>query len=82
MKFGIGDKVKIINYGHQIWERIEGTDKVNIIDIHPDLVGQIGMISKAEITQGIPEYAIEGLAKHAWYDEGQLEMVSRNPNND
>ena len=46
------------------------------------LVGQSGLIDSVNITQGKPQYSISGIeGKHAWYDEGQLELISKNPNN-
>ncbi len=80
MKFVIGDKVRIINYGHHIWERGEWDGKIKMIDLSPDLVGKEGIVSKATLTQGIPQYAVDGLRKHAWYNEDQLLMIQQNPN--
>jgi hypothetical protein len=90
--YGTGDKVKIVKYGHLIGgsnndpsERsfpLIGVDgNIRWLDMSPHLVGQEGIISKAEMTQRIPGYAIEGIkGKHAWYDEEQMEMVNKNPN--
>ena len=92
-KFGIGDKVKIVNYGSLI-----GTgknDPVPLIglplikkdqmclyyDMSPELVGQVGIICERSTECGSPGYAIQGIKhKFAWYNEDQLEMISRNPN--
>lgn len=92
-KFAIGDKVRIVEYGHLIWENknfdqpklsfpvyVED-DAMRWLDMSPHLVGQEGIIQKVTITQGQPQYAIDGIPqKHAWYDEQQLEMISENPN--
>lgn len=93
--YGIGDKVKIINYGHLIWEdkdipEIQKINKptyydddfVRFIDIQPELINQKGLIDKVEITQNIPRYSISGIyGKSAWYMEDQLKMIKQNPNN-
>lgn len=79
MKYGIGDKVKVVNYGALLWDNLDGKTKVR--DIRPEIVGKEGIISKAEIFQDRPQYAIDGIPKkHAWYDEEQLEMINQNPN--
>jgi hypothetical protein len=80
MKYGIGDRVRVVNFGANIW-RNHGDGKFEIIDIRPEVVGKEGIICKAELTQDVPTYAIEGIPeKHAWYSEDQLEMVNPNPN--
>ena len=91
-KFGIGDKVKIVKYGSLIWRTKESNeitknivfedDTFNYIDMQPDLVGKEAIVTKAEVTQGRAKYSLKGVNKVAWYDEQQLEMISRNPNND
>ena len=91
--YSIGDKVKIVNYGHPIWVNkkveelklsfplIREDENVRILDMSPDLIGQEGIVSEVSMTQGIPNYAIEGIkGKHAWYQEGQMEMINANPN--
>ena len=48
----------------------------------PKLVGQSGLIDNVTMTQGKPQYSINGIEeKHAWYSEDQLELISKNPNN-
>ena len=92
--YGIGDKVRIVNYGHPIWENknvdqpklsfpvITEDENIRWLDISPQFVGQTGVVDKVKVTQGIPEYAIDGIKdKHAWYSENQMEMVNKNPNN-
>ena len=85
-KYKVGDRVKIINYGSTIWEPknveeklsfpvIEETEHFRILDMSPDLVGKEGVVDIVTITQGEPKYAIDGLRKHAWYDEEQMELV-------
>jgi hypothetical protein len=75
----VGDKVKVVNYGHRIWEN-RGGDKI-VFDIAPQIVGKIGIINKVESTQGIHGYSIDGIkGKVAWYNDDQLEMVQANPN--
>ena len=88
-KFKIGDQVKIVNYGglgcisRRIYEEHKSAyspivlkdDGVNtiVIDTCRDVIGATGVISKVEDGN----YAIEGPSKHAWYDDGQLELVYR-----
>jgi len=93
-KFAIGDKVRIVNYGHLIWQNKNFNNEPMMafplytedencwwLDMSPDLVGQIGIIQQATVTQGHSQYAIDGIkGKHAWYDDEQLEMISENPN--
>ena len=91
--YGIGDKVKIVNYGHPIWENkkmrqpklsfplISENEDIRWLDMSPDLIEQEGIVEKVSMTQGMPHYAIDGIkGKHSWYDEGQMEMVNKNPN--
>ena len=75
-KFKIGDKVRIIGYGHLFWSYDKPSDKIPTwYDMSPELVGQIGIIANITNTQGIPKYALKGPNKYAWYDEKQLEKV-------
>lgn len=94
MTYNIGDKVRIVNYGSIVyaagnlipklqgrWPSLghpEGLPAHAMFDISPDLVGQEGIVAKAVLTQGIPGYALEGPSKHAWYNEDQLELVTKN----
>ena len=91
--FGVGDMVRVINYGHPIWvskKESEAFECFPLIsrgengdwrDINPKIVGESGIIEKCESVQGIYKYAISGIpGKHAWYDEKQLKMANKNPN--
>lgn len=78
MKFNIGDKVEIINYGHIIWHMQD--DKLVAHDMSPELIGQQGIITDAHQTQGKDTYALQGPNKAAWYDNGQLKLIQTNPN--
>lgn len=61
---------------------VSENDSYWTVDMSPDIVGQEGLICKAEVVQNSPHYAIEGIkGKHAWYHEDQLELVAKNPNN-
>lgn len=80
MNYGIGDKVRIVNYGHNIYT-YNKKDGTKTVDLSPDIVGKEGIVSKAIRTRDTPQYAIDGLhGKHAWFSEDQMEMISRNPN--
>ena len=76
MKFGIGDKVKIVGYGNLVWSY------PNIAkDTAPEMVGQIGMIDGFISSKDFIEYSLIGVnGKMAWYNEDQLEMITENPN--
>ena len=74
-KFGIGDKVKVIKS-----DFITGFDG-NIIDLHKQIIGKVGLIQDVTLTQGWYNYSVDGIPeKHAWYKEDQLEMINKNPN--
>lgn len=90
-KFKVGDKVRVINYGSLIWQWGDTSEVEHLIykkeeditwlDLDKSLIGQIGIISKADITQGIDKYSIEGIqGKIAWYDNGQLELLTEDDN--
>lgn len=86
-KFVIGDKVKVVSYGHPIWVNknsgmemnfpiISEDDKVVWYDINGGVVGKIGIVEKVKETQGILGYSLSGIPeKSAWYNEDQLEAV-------
>lgn len=79
--FDIGDKVRVVKYGSWMCDNTKG--EMRVYDIMPQLVGKEGVVSKVNLCQEKYSYALEKIeGKHAWYDEGQLEMVNRNPNND
>ena len=85
MKFKVGDKVKIINYGSLLWahktfplsfKEIRREGDTIIYDILPSIVGEKGIVVDAHKTQGNPTYAVHGVPKkYAWYDENQLELT-------
>ena len=73
--YAIGDKVKIVKYGHPYWVNKDGD--IIVKDMSPELIGQKGLVDEVTITQGIPMYAIDGIkGKHAWYNEDQMELIS------
>lgn len=88
MTFVIGDKVKVVNYGHLIWAHKDSVMNLSFpvvkvggnitwMDMNISIVGKEGIVSKVSGSG----YALEGIPeKHAWYYEDQLEMVSPNPN--
>ena len=93
-KFEIGDKVKIINYGHLMWchkdSQLPGNykflskhDNVSLYDTAPELIGQIGIVTQCGKTQGEDRYSLSGIqGKCSWYHNDQLELVNKNPNNE
>ena len=83
-KFKVGDKVRVVNYGHPIWSfdemdlpliQEQEDSKWKVYDLNPELIGQEGTVVDAHLTQDIPRYALEGPRKYAWYDEKQLELL-------
>lgn len=83
-KFKIGDMVKVVNYGHLILMSPEMLSQTSFpiiggkwVDIDKDVVGQTGIVVEAQVTQERSQYAVKGPSKHAWYDDGQLELIYR-----
>ena len=86
-KFKKGDKVRVVKYGHPVWsyDNMETVFPIisenkeigfKIYDMHSELVGQTGTVSKVTKIQGQFEYSLEGIpSKTAWYDEEQLERI-------
>lgn len=86
-KFKVGDKVRVVKYGHPLWESKKDPQPCSfpiiqesesggcwIKDMSPELVGQIGVVDEVSLTQGRYQYGIDGIkGKHAWYNEDQLE---------
>lgn len=85
-KFKVGDKVRIVNYGSTMWigkkEKqpthwpvIEEQENIIIYDTDSELIGQTGIVTKTQITQGQDRYELHGPNKVAWYFNNQLELV-------
>lgn len=93
-KFGTGDKVKIVNYGapvwfnkrdkmsKNLWPTIKEDKNFVMKDMSPEVVGQEGIVKLCALTQeNKPQYSLDGIkGKSAWYEEEQLELISKNPN--
>jgi hypothetical protein len=87
-KFGIGDKVRVVNYGSimivhpNMQEYVPKSAKPLgcwRYDTDSGLVGKEGIVCEVSTPQDRPQYAIEGIPqKHAWYDEEQLELITKN----
>lgn len=73
----IGDKVRIINYGHLIWYKDEKTDKIKWMDLYPELVGKEAKIVEKTKTQGVKYYGlkIKGEGYMSWFTKKQLEKI-------
>ena len=81
----IGDKVKVVDFGHLMWSRKPMSFKVyakdpdsNVVwyDCSPEIVGKEGVIKDVKTTQGQTNYALSGITeKSAWYSENQLELI-------
>lgn len=86
-KYKIGDKVRVINYGHLIWENknveqpmlnfavIQEDETFRYLDIMPERVGKVGIIEQVKNTQNIPSYSIASIG--AWLNESQLELITK-----
>lgn len=77
-KFKIGDKVKIVNFGHWIVDHKDGLWSSR--DIEPQLVGKTGIIREVSDKgdNGV-SYALKPIdfkGKEAWYNERQLELMT------
>ena len=71
MKFKIGDKVKVKDYGHIIFSCFDGNKTAT--DISPEVVGKTGIVT--EILHNT--YALSGIPeKIAWYKDDQLELCT------
>lgn len=83
-----GTRVRVIEYGSIAWrgkrdfpvkpevfKLLQETKDAWIIDTHPELVGQEGIIDYYKVTQQVIQYAVNGLPIHAWYDHPQLEVI-------
>jgi len=79
MKYKTGDRVEIINYGQAIWKAIEGnTDKVEMIDIQPQLVGKKATVSECSESQpGYEKYSLnfDNYGYIAWFGLNQLKLI-------
>ena len=84
-KFKVGDKVKVVNYGHLIWMSDEMANLMRepkpipskgeyAYDLNPSVVGKGGVVKGVD-SKGY-SYALDGIAgKTAWFEEDQLELV-------
>ena len=79
----IGDKVKIIRYGHKMWfpkSQPRGIflyeeQEVVYCDVLPELIGKTGKITAKKIN-GETKYMVRGVgSKSGWFLEEQLEEV-------
>jgi hypothetical protein len=90
-KLSVGDKVKIINYGHftwaykDAWHKMYSSKPSNIIketegayhfDISPEKVGQEDTIKLiSEPQPGLIRYGLE--KNGSWYSKEQLELINK-----
>ena len=83
-KYNKGDRIRIINYGHQIWEQSGVPGKVKVIDLSPELVGQLGTIQYSyndeydKVQRDRPEqYSIkfDNGREVSWFTLNQLERI-------
>jgi len=90
IEFNIGDNVRIVKYGHLIWESktMPGQrsnqksyyedDKRAWIDIVPHIVGKEGKVYQKIKTDNGYRYSLSGISgKHSWYYFEQLELIKK-----
>lgn len=83
-KYKPGQKFKVINYGHLIWENKKAPDQLSNlptyredeifkwVDIRPEYVGMKGIIEKAVKSQGKDIYAT---SIASWFSNEQIEII-------
>ncbi|MBT7928819.1 hypothetical protein HN682_02715 [Candidatus Peregrinibacteria bacterium] len=83
-KYNKGDRIRIINYGHQIWEQSGVPGKVKVIDLSPELVGQLGTIQysyndlyDSKLRRSAEQYSIkfDNGREVSWFTPNQLERI-------
>lgn len=79
MEYKTGDRVEIINYGHAIWNIVEGSvSEMEYTDIQPQLVGKKATIFEcAESQPGWERYSldIDNYGYIAWFGLKQLKRI-------
>lgn len=89
MKFHIGNKVRIVKYGHLIWisngpsmdyfrpawPPYQVGEDWNVYDIAKEKIGTEDIVKGYYSNNGPIRYSLE---HSAWYNEEQLEMVEKN----
>ena len=77
MEYKNGDRVEIINYGHQVWRTIEGSDKVAVYDLRPERVGKSATIVRGTLTQNRESYCldIDDVGEVSWFGLKQLKRI-------
>ena len=90
-KFKKGDKVKIVKYGHLIWEHkssealisafpvVFEDENLRYLDLEPEIVGKKDIITKIQQVQGKYSYSLRKLG--SWYSEQQLELINTTNDN-
>ena len=77
MKYKTGDRVKIVNYGHQIWINEGEGEMPTVYDLRSYLVGKKATIVDCCLTQNIENYSldIDDIGKMSWFGLKQLKKV-------
>lgn len=74
----VGDKVRIINYGHNVHTtiKLDVYENKTTFDLLPFLLGSEGVIQEIQTNDDRCFYKIEGIFdKKCWYNEDQLELI-------
>lgn len=90
-KFKIGDKVRIVRYGHLLWSSknhespmvtgfpvIFEDDTFTYHDMRPELLGKKMIVVEVSICQGKSGYVLDnegGSDRMAWFSDQQLELI-------
>lgn len=76
-KYKIGETVRVIKYGHPVWEK-DKDGKLIIIDLNPELIGKEGVISIARKVQGSDTYSLSFPDQRiSGFNNYQLESVKK-----
>lgn len=90
-KFKVGDRVRIVNYGHLIYVHPESTmlelftskpysksKEMVTFDLNPRIIGTEWIITEAKVIQGIDGYEIHNDTNTiAWVHNNQLELINK-----
>jgi hypothetical protein len=89
-KFNTGDLVKIVNYGHLLWDHknsgfnyhkyfpiLKEDDTTYYLDTMPDLAGKLAVVEDISEVQGKFLYSLKilGKSRMSWFNEDQLEGI-------
>lgn len=93
MKFKEGDRIRIVNYFHLIWQSKKNAEQEGMMnvpavgqdkdfyyyDIDHRRVGEYGTVVECTTTQGKPQYSIyfDVGGTSSWFSENQMEAINQ-----